>query len=301
MLKDETKLKREIENAKTPKDKLLAKYELGKLYHDEGKYSQAIEIYKEIERSKDNPVSESQLLNALANSYYLLEDDDTSALLYEKVLSLNKEVIENGFTVADAALKLGIINYHKGNLEGALKYFKFSWKFQDCFDDEAKSFLHTHLGRCYYDLKDYAAAISHHKRSIELYEKLGRRDDWLYILYEELGWCYYCLEKYEEAIGIFRKIEDECPNFSKIYDVYRLIAFSLWNVKRYNETVRYLEQLLKMGPKEKDVAHFDYYIGTSYYLIGKYDKAKVHLTRFTKLGSSDEWMVEDAKKFLAKL
>ena len=34
---------------------------------------------------------------------------------------------------------------------------------------------------------------------------------------------------------------------------------------------------------------------------GEYEKAKAHLTRFMKLGCSEEWMIENAKEFLAKL
>ncbi len=301
MKPDEKKLKDRIERAKTPEERLQAKFELGKLYHDEEKYKQAIEIYKEIEKDKNNPISRSQLLSALASSYYLLEDMDTSAALYKKVLSINKETVEDGFLAADAALELGIINYHSNNLEDALNYYKLSLRFQESFDDERRSFLHAHLGRCYYDLKEYSTAIIHYKESVRLYEKLARKDDWLYGLYEELGWCYYRLEKYDEAIETYEKIERECPNFLRIYHLYRMLAFSLWGAKRYKDAVKYLEELFKRGPVEADLAHFDYYIGTSYYVIGKYAEAKAHLTRFLKLGCSEEWMIENAKQVLAKL
>ena len=147
MRQAQRKLKDRIENAKTPKEKLWAKFELGKLYHDEERYKQAIQSYREIQKDRNNPVPKSELLSALAVSYDLLGDEDTSASLYKEVLSVNRGVIEDRFLVADAALESGIINYHKNNLEEALKYFKTSQKLQSSFDDEANSFLYAHLGR----------------------------------------------------------------------------------------------------------------------------------------------------------
>jgi tetratricopeptide (TPR) repeat protein len=70
--------------------------------------------------------------------------------------------------------------------------------------------LHNNLGWTFHDAADFAAALTHFERALEIYKESGTPDQ-VHIAWWSVARCYRSLGRHEEALAIQRRLAAEDP------------------------------------------------------------------------------------------
>jgi len=122
-----------------------------------------------------------------------------------------------------------------------------------------------------YDAKDYAGAIPHFQRALELYPAHDDAEAYL-------AWSYYHVRNYAEATRHFRQAIARQPNWEGLHDG---LGWSRYQAGRYHLALEAFRQALALDPRYRDAA-----VGFAYSLfeLGRYAEALPHLERLTREG-----------------
>jgi len=73
-------------------------------------------------------------------------------------------------------------------------------------------------------------------------------------------------KQYEEAANKFLSVEREYPYSNWSEKALLMASYSLFEAKKFNDTVNQLTRYMQLYPNSKDLAYANYLIGLSYYL-----------------------------------
>ena len=119
------------------------------------------------------PKGLAQSYNDLGMVYYFTAQLDSAALLFEKSLTIRKE-IGDAIGMAACLNKLGAVYKLRGLLAEAIDYFSQTVSYYDSLDMQAElAASYNNMGTLYYDLSDYDEALVYFQRSLGIKNQLG--------------------------------------------------------------------------------------------------------------------------------
>ncbi len=133
---------------------------------------------------------------------------------------------------------------------------------------------HHALADYYNGQRDYAGAVEHYKRAIEL-------DSLFSPAYNSLGYVYKALEQYDDAERAFKKYTELIPKDPNPYDSY---AELLMKMGRFDESIAQYEKALTLDPN-----FVSSHIGIAGDLLfkGKPDEAEARLQKLFDIARDD--------------
>lgn len=226
-------------------------FALGVGLYQQGKYKNAIPLFKEsdrIDKAKLDETSNRRHYSAmwLASCYYMLGDTATAAEYYK---FYNIPPVDRRLTVkSDSLLQLGTESYNDNDYTKALQYYSEAEKTERSILDDSRIFHSSYtillIADCYSQLND-VRALDYAKRYSDIIRKcLGAESEHYGISLSNMALYYADYRKYDEA----KNIEMEAMNiFKKIFGkksiryAKSLSNMALYNAeqKNYGEAVRF--------------------------------------------------------------
>jgi len=126
-------------------------------------------------------------------------------------------------------------------------------------------------GREQYNAKDYAGAIPHFRRALDLEPTMDEAAAYL-------AWSFYYTGEYAEATRHFRETLLRQPRWEGLYDG---LGWSRYRAGRYHIALEAFQEALAIDPGYRDAA-----VGVAYALfeLDRYAEAVPHLERLTRDG-----------------
>ncbi|HEX6983177.1 MAG TPA: tetratricopeptide repeat protein [Balneolaceae bacterium] len=182
---------------------------IGSIYHEQGKYEQAMEQYRlGVEAlDHDNPAHQKDLAvlyNHIGVNYVSMGRYDQALLFYQKELEMNRGLYGEGHpNVAAVYNNLGGLSYRSGDIGKAIGYFKKAvTSFEQTYgiNHPAVGIAFNNIGVSYFQLGDFEQSIKYLIKSAEIKKQVrGENHPDLAISYNNIGSIYLEMEEYEKA------------------------------------------------------------------------------------------------------
>jgi len=167
----------------------------GRILFQEGKYQEAIEVFKESIKTEPNNYL---LYSWIGKSYFLLKNYDSAKLMYHKALQY-----EPNYPLANESLAK--IYFVTNEFDKAKKYFDIVVRLKS---DDADA--HFNLGVAYNKLERYEEAMESFKETIRI-------DPDIALAHANLGALYNVLGSYDEAMESLMEAIRINPDFAKAH------------------------------------------------------------------------------------
>jgi superkiller protein 3 len=253
------------------------------LLFDEGKYVQAIELYKKVLNIETN---NKDVMIKIGLSYRHLEDYDTAIEFYNNALQIepdNKTALNN----------IGYALECKSKIDEAIEYYKKSLTLDPTYDMPL-----VNLTNIYQERKDYKSAIEVFKNALKedplntanwidlgrayrheenyeeamaAYGEAIKLDPYNKIAHNNIGYVYYCLNNFEKAIESYVKSLEidwlyDLP-FTNLIKIYKQMIekknndLSLWKklgnafyiAKAYKRTLDVCNRAMDLKPDDDEL------------------------------------------------
>jgi tetratricopeptide (TPR) repeat protein len=207
-------------------------------------YSRALEM------KADDP----EALNAIGVAHFGNRNYAEARTYYHQALKFSNEP-ENANDAAVYWANIGLTWRDEGNLAEAKEAYKHSLELNPESADNQ-----NYTGVVYYRDGDYATAIKHYTRAIELAPT--------YTFYENVGLVYTDKEEYEEAITYFKKaIEADETSHSSI----NYLGNVYFRMKEYEKACKYYEEAVRLQPQNE---YYTTNAGLTYYYRSDFIKGR---------------------------
>lgn len=265
-------------------------FALGVGLYQQGKYKNAIPLFKEsdrIDKAKLDETSNRRHYSAmwLASCYYMLGDTATAAEYYK---FYNIPPVDRRLTVkSDSLLQLGTESYNDNDYTKALQYYSETEKTERSILDDSRIFHSSYtillIADCYSQLND-VRALDYAKRYSDIIRKcLGAESEHYGISLSNMALYYADYRKYDEA----KNIEMEAMNiFKEIFGkksiryAKSLSNMALYNAeqKNYGEAVRFETEAMNiygeiLGKDDPEYANSLCQISDYEFSLGNFDEA----------------------------
>ncbi|MDH4223183.1 MAG: sigma 54-interacting transcriptional regulator, partial [candidate division Zixibacteria bacterium] len=160
-------------------------------------------------------LSKIDLLKKLTEQYRISGDFDKGISFCSKGLELSKQESQSPEKIIEFHKELGLLNFNKGNYQKAIEILNEGLSLcNKTQDSKAKSDLNIKLGWTYKRKTEYAQAITHFHKVIELSgevisKELGLALNGLGSVYSDLGELNKAFNLYQKALKIFVELGDE--------------------------------------------------------------------------------------------
>ncbi|MDR0617886.1 MAG: tetratricopeptide repeat protein [Endomicrobium sp.] len=270
-------------------DNEVATAYIASLYQFDNKLEKSLDYWEQFSKQQpDNPLGYLQLANI-----------QERLGLYQQALKSYDKTIKINPNVRDAFLAKAYIYENLGQLKLAIKEYK---KYIASFPNNVA--ILSHLGKCYYDIKNYSDAKDILLRAKKISFDDMKTNYWLAMVYEKtnqidkaipvfkvivkkdqkniafltkLGHYYALKQNYKKAEKYFLKALTIDPNNK---DIVYLASLNYIDWGKYNEAIDYLNKIIKTSPNFAD-AYF--YLGFSYDKDKNFSKAEKALLQAIKL------------------
>jgi len=158
-------------------------------------------------------------------------------------------------------------------------------------------FSNYNSGNIYFDSERYESAIPYFEKTTKANHEIACRSN------NKLGRIY--LDKLDEGMAIkyFSTVlelnknpENQCP-IEAVTNTYLGLGRIYLKQKDYDASLGYLKEAYK---SDSNSVYINYYMGMAYYLIGKYDAAKIYLKNSLRLDNQGDIAIA-AKKYLKEI
>jgi len=201
---------------------IIYQYDLAKVYIDQSKYLEALEVYKEI-LSKDKNVNHSIFLS-IGDISYNLEQFDNAKKNYEIAIRLNPESAEGYYSLAQVEIENESLELAKSFIQKAISI------------DANKAAFFVTLGTINQLMGDVKSAEFSYLEAVNIDSNLNTA--WhLLIDY------YFFLDKPQESIDVAFK---SLANIDEEYSIYCKIAASFFDLDDTEQAVYYLKKAINI-------------------------------------------------------
>jgi tetratricopeptide (TPR) repeat protein len=265
---------------------------LGFAYGNLGRYTEAVEAYKQAIRLRPDDASAHFNLGDYASAHFNLGHAYVKLGRYDEAIEACKQAIRLKPDLVSAHLTLGNAYDKLGRYDETIEACEQAIRLKP---DLAEA--HYILGNTYVKLGRNAEAIEAFKQAIRLkpglanahynlgntYAKLGRnaeaieafkqairlKPDWAEAHYI-LGNAYSNLGRWAEAVEAYKQVIRLKPDYPDYADAHNNLGNAYNYLGRYNEAVEACEQAIRLNP---DLAEPHYNIGNAYGSLSRYDEA----------------------------
>lgn len=270
-------------------DNEVATAYIASLYQFDNKLEKSLDYWEKFSKQQpDNPLGYLQLANI-----------QERLGLYQEALKSYDKTIKTNPTIRDAFIAKAYIHENLGQIKLAIKEYK---KCIANFPNDVA--VLSHLGKCYYDMKNYSDAKDILLRAKKISFDDMKTNYWLAMVYEKtnqvdkaiavfevivkkdqkniafltkLGHYYALKQNYKKAEKYFLKALSIDPNNK---DILYLASLNYIDWGKYNEAIDYLNKIIKTSP---DFADAYFYLGFSYDKDKNFSQAEKALLQAIKL------------------
>jgi parallel beta-helix repeat protein len=251
--------------------------------------SEAIRFYSSALEFEEDEIKRKGILDSIGRIYDLMGDYDKGLEAFKGVLELTKEPKE----IADIKAKIGIIHLKKGDYDITLSL---GTEALDLVEGQASSeealALET-LAYAYHRKGEYDKTFKHHKRSLEIREKLDDKKG-IGTCYKNLGIVLLARGDYDNALKFFEKgifIFEQQGDNQGIQDCLNNIGDLYFNSGEYEKAFEYYRksyQIIETTGDQGDKALLLLNIGHSLLLIGETEKAQRSLEKSLLISKNND-------------
>jgi len=219
---------------------------LGDSYFALKEYRSAIDAYKRVV----SPTPEfANVYYAIGNAYVYLGQDYNAIPAYQNAISLKTEFL------ADVYVNLGFAQYRQRKLGEAEHSFQRAVDLQPDYIDAYEGMSLVKIRTC-----DYATAISHEKKALELARQKSLEQAGFYI---SLSWYYSFIGENQLAADAGRNATRYAP---KNHMGYTNLCRALNDLRRYTEAINVCQDALRVKPGDGETL---FYLGRAWKALGK--------------------------------
>lgn len=219
--------------------------ELGSYYHNKRWYKNVIETYEKIALDQLPEYEMSEASYKLGYAYFVTKDFKKA----KETFTLNKD-IQNDF-FAPTNYYYGLCDYFLGNHTAAIASFE-RVKHQSLY----KSFVPYYLTQIYFAQNDMDKTIEVGEASLKNPELRNRKE-----IRNTLGQAYFRKQNYEAALPHLELYESQSDKLTE--DEFYQLAFTQYQLKKYNEAIKNFSELNLLDSKLGQLAN--YYLADCYY------------------------------------
>ena len=229
-------------------------------------------------------------VNALNNLFLWFEfEDDLKAQKYlDEAFELSKKC---GYKKGEALTYAhkGFFAEDKGNYAEALKYYLFSLKLRETFENKAEAGdSYLYIGNVYYAQENYNEAFKNFTSALNIFLKVKNKRS-IAIAYNNVGGVYFHQKNYEEALSKYAlalEIRKELNNQRGVAESYASIGNVYSDQGNYDKALETYFEAIKIleGTGAKSVLAGLYSnVGITYTLKKQFDKGKIFLKKAEQL------------------
>ena len=244
--------------------------------------------------SKETPVSPTENKEK-KDSLYDRALLDFQSGQYDDAVKKLTEIIENNPAnvkqkemvlryLADCYYMLGEKDGDKKNYLKAIDYYRYIIQFYP--DSQKNNILVTYrMAKSYDNLKLYYQGIKEYKNLYTKYSASAYAEESLFMV----GKMLFATRKYEEAIEEFKKYVETYPNGKYVTDAYLRIGDSYTQLHKFDAADVWYGKALQKWPCLEDVSKdILMKVGSNYFRVGKYDRAREIFFVYTNLFPEDK-------------
>ena len=161
--------------------------------------------------------------------------------------------------------------------------------------DDQLPFAYYELGNGYNDFLNYEKAIPEYEKALGIYDRWDIKPSWI-TNYTNLGLAYHETDQYKKEKELYKKAEQDFPDFSTLIQRQAILALTEGNKKNANE---YIEKYISI---RKDNVESEADISTDlawiYYDAGILDKAEEYYRQALSLESASPVRMNNLAYFL---
>lgn len=235
---------------------------LAQCLFEEDLSTSAIRMYKYLLKKFPDSEFVPAVLLGLEKAYYLQDNHKMSLSIYFTILKRS---------VADQEV-LNAANYYAGLSHFQLKNYDMAINVLKKIDSHSEFYdcaLYT-TALAYLKKSTVATAVDYFRKVISLPIISGERRDVVDNARLTLGYIYYELKAYKPAAQLLASISDKHENYQ---DGLLALGWALLKVEDYQNSIKYLEKLIKQYPESANAEEAFFLLGQSYIALGDYDKA----------------------------
>ncbi len=245
------------------------------------------EAYKYLSQAFLHSKNYKEAIEALENIQHItpeIEEAYQRACFFRGLELFNNQYFEQAIIHFDKSLNNAKYNkqyaaqalYWKGEAQYRLKDYVLALKTfhkflitPGAFESDVFALAHYNIAYCYLKQKNYADAQMWFRKYIENEKNKDRTQ--IYDSYTRLGDCFFVMRKYEDAIDFYSKAIN-AQKASPDYALYQK-AICLGLLKRHNEEIIALSELMDKYPRSPYVDDALLELGNSYLALEEYQMA----------------------------
>ena len=263
---------------------------IGLVYSDYGKYTDALEYYQKSLRIAKRVLGEGSLQVAtsyenLGMVYHYLCQYDTALEYYNKALRIRQETTREELHFISTYSNIGSICFEKGDYPAALKYYKKVLASSEKYcTGQHLAPVYNNMGAIYTTLGQYDTALEYYTKALRInQEALGEHHPETAACYNNIGGIYSRQQKFDEALEYYQKglainreiFGGQHPN---IIISYLNIGMVYHRKGEYSTALKYYWKALEIDQNaaegsHKNTATIYNNIGGAYYGMGDYQNA----------------------------
>jgi tetratricopeptide (TPR) repeat protein len=261
--------------------KAAALHNLGSVHIAQGRYDEAVTMYQESLKIKEELGDRSGIastLGQLGNVHYVQSRYDEAVTMYRESLKISEE-LGNRSGIAITLHQLGMIHQQQGRYDEAVTMYRESLKISEELWGRSgiAGTLHQ-LGMIHHDQGRYDEAVTMYRESLEISEELGDRRG-IAITLHQLGSIHHDQGRYDEAVTMYQeslKIKEELGDRRGIAYTIGQMGRIHQEQGRYDEAIELFQQVKHLSEELGDkgsIAIALHNIGTIHQNQGRYDEA----------------------------
>ncbi|CAF2040865.1 unnamed protein product [Rotaria magnacalcarata] len=215
---------------------------------------------------------------------------------FDQAEELYNELLNGASTDSDIAYiyhQLGVMNYHQGKYQEAIKFYEKSLKVNEQIlspNDPDLASMYNNIGGVYNDMGKYSKALEYYEKANKIFEiSLPPTHPWLASSYNNIGLVYNSMGEYSKALEYYEKsleireisLPPTHPDWATSYNNIGLVYNSMGE---YSKALEYYEKSNKifeisLPPTHPDLAISYWSIGDIYSKTDEYSKALSYLEK----------------------
>ncbi len=256
---------------------------------------QVVELSKKLSDKK----SESNALNSIGISYYILSDYPKAIEYFGKSAKVSGDISDKK-AVVKSLNNIGVIYQILGKYDKALKYYNKSLVMKkDLGDKRGIAKTLSNIAVIYQDLNDNDHALEFNRKALEIYKKFNDKIG-LASSYNNMGVIYDNLQNKDKALEYYKKslkIKEEIKDNRGIANTLNNIGLIYTKLGNYKKAGFYYKRSLKIRQKIGDkygIASSMDNIGVLYFKTLNYKQSLIYLNKSLKIAEGENF--KDIKK-----
>lgn len=227
------------------------KSKIGKQYFFLGKYSDAINFFKEallLYQALDDDEGKANVFHKMGQVYAAMEKQDLALENYQKSLLLNKK-IGNKIDMAALYQNIGIVYYSWQSYDETIKYYQKSLDIYKEIDHPiGMASTSSNIGLVNEVMENYEVALNYYSDALEGFRKANYQRGIIYAMYNVASALRH-LERYDESIAQYEASADLAAKYGfsrHIVDVYQSLSEVYADINNYKEALVYHKQYVSL-------------------------------------------------------